>query len=76
MADINDPSRNPRPGSSVMWTVLAVCVAIVIAGLIYVSSGTNQTTSTIPGTTTGQSTNSGSKANGQLAPGPPQQPPR
>jgi hypothetical protein len=72
---MTDRNRSPQQNSAI-WTVLAVCAAVVIAGLIYSTSKINETASTTSGTTTGQSTSPGPKTDGGMAPGPPQQPPR
>ena len=77
MADMNDPNLNPNPNTNAaVWSVLAVCAALAIGGLIYRSSSDNQTASA-PDATNGQSTTgSGSSGASRMAPGPPEAPPR
>jgi hypothetical protein len=44
MAGMNDPNLNPNPNTNAaVWSVLAVCAALAIAGLIYSGSSDNQT---------------------------------
>jgi hypothetical protein len=76
MADMNDPNLNPNPNTNAaVWSVLAVCAALAIGGLIYSSS--DKQTASAPDATKGQSTiGSGSGGPSRMAPGPPEAPPR